>query len=102
MPIVTAGPMTVDGFYAFTDTRPDEERWELIDGQLVLNEPPGVIHQWIIRNVFMALVIREREIKASWKVLPGFGVRVSNIDRPQPDLFIIPSLQTFSPKCVVE
>jgi hypothetical protein len=46
--------ITVDEFYAFTDTRPDEERWELIDGQLVLNEPPYVIHQWLIKNVLVA------------------------------------------------
>jgi hypothetical protein len=28
----TPGPMTVDEFYAFTDTRPDDEKWELIGG----------------------------------------------------------------------
>jgi hypothetical protein len=31
-PDVDIGPMTVDDFYAFTDTRPDDEKWELIGG----------------------------------------------------------------------
>lgn len=92
IPIIDTGPMTVDEFYAFTDTRPDEERWELIDGQLVLNEPPYGIHQWLISNVLVALALKGRETKARWEVLPGFGVRVSNTDRPQPDLLVIPAL----------
>jgi hypothetical protein len=32
VPAIHAGPMTVEEFYAFTDMRPDEEKWELIDG----------------------------------------------------------------------
>lgn len=28
--------MNIDEFYVFYDTRPDGERWELIDGELVL------------------------------------------------------------------
>jgi hypothetical protein len=26
IPVIDTGPMTVDEFYAFTDTRPDEEK----------------------------------------------------------------------------
>jgi hypothetical protein len=37
VPTIKTGPMTVEEFYAFTDTRPDEEKWELIDGEPVLN-----------------------------------------------------------------
>ena len=29
--------MTIEEFLAFTDTRPEEERWELIEGVPVLN-----------------------------------------------------------------
>jgi hypothetical protein len=32
IPVIDIGPMTVDEFYAFTDTRPDDETWELIGG----------------------------------------------------------------------
>jgi hypothetical protein len=37
VPTIDTGPITVADFYAFTDRRPDEEKWELIDGELILN-----------------------------------------------------------------
>ena len=40
VPTIKTGPMTVGEFYAFTDTRPDEEKWELIDGEPILNASP--------------------------------------------------------------
>jgi len=49
------------------------------------------MHQWIVRNVVVALANRERELKAPWAVLPGLGVRVSEKDRPEPDVLVIPS-----------
>jgi Uma2 family endonuclease len=84
-------PMTVDEFYAFTDTRPDGEKWELIEGEPVLNASPSQFHQWIARNVIVALTNREREIKAPWVALYDIGVRVSEKDRPEPDILVYPS-----------
>ncbi len=85
------GPMTVDEFYAFTDTRPDEEKWELIGGEPVLNAWPLDVHQWIVRNVFGWLLIKERELNPPWASLPGLGVRVSDRDLPGPDVLVFPS-----------
>jgi len=83
--------MTVEEFYAFTDTRPDEEKWELIEGEPILNAAPSRLHQRIIKNLILALGNRERELAASWTVLPGLGVRVSETDRPEPDVLVVPS-----------
>jgi Uma2 family endonuclease len=91
VPVIDTGPMTVAEFYAFTDTRPDEEKWELIDGEPILNAAPTQMHQWIVRNVVVALCNRERELNAPWAVLPELGVRVSKTDRPEPDVLVIPS-----------
>jgi Uma2 family endonuclease len=91
VPVIHTGPMTVEEFYAFTDTRPDEEKWELIDGEPVLNAAPSPRHQLIVRNLVFALTSREHELGAAWMVLPGLGVRVSDTDRPEPDVLIIPS-----------
>jgi hypothetical protein len=41
VPVIDTGPMTVEEFYAFTDTRPDEEKWELIEGEPILNAAPS-------------------------------------------------------------
>jgi Uma2 family endonuclease len=90
IPTIKTGPMTVDEFYEFTDRRPDEEKWELIDGEPILNAAPSPLHQWIVRNVLVALTLLERERSASWAVLPSLGVRVSETNRPEPDLVILP------------
>jgi Uma2 family endonuclease len=90
VPTLDTGPMTVEEFYAFTDTQPDEEKWELIDGEPVLNAAPSRLHQRIVKNLVFALTIRERELGAAWQVLPGLGIRVSDSDRPQPDVLVIP------------
>jgi Uma2 family endonuclease len=87
---IDIGPMTVDEFYAFTDTRPDEEKWELIGGEPILNAAPSRLHQKIVKNVIVALENRAREMAASWEVLPGLGVRVSDTDRPEPDVVVAP------------
>ena len=96
VPTIKTGPMTVEEFYSFTDTRPDEEKWELIDGEPVLNASPSPIHQWIVKNLVVALALRERQPNASWATLPGLGVRVSRTNRPEPDVLIIPRA-AFSP-----
>jgi Uma2 family endonuclease len=90
VPTIKTGPMTVDEFYKFTDRRPDEEKWELIDGEPILNAAPSRLHQGIVKNVLFALTLRERELSAAWEVLPGLGVRVSETNRPEPDVVILP------------
>lgn len=90
IPVIDPGPMTVDEFYAFTDTRPDEEKWELIGGEPVLNAAPSPLHQLIVANVILALGFRGRDTGASWAVMPGPGVRISDTDRPEPDVVVTP------------
>jgi Uma2 family endonuclease len=90
VPFIKTGPMTLDEFYEFTDRRPDDEKWELIDGAPILNAAPSPLHQWIVKNVLFALTLRERERAVTWAVLPGLGVRVSETNRPEPDVIILP------------
>jgi Uma2 family endonuclease len=61
IPRIDTGPMTVEEFYAFTDARPDEEKWELIDGEPILGASPS-----------------------------DFGAFVSRTSRPEPDVMILP------------
>jgi Uma2 family endonuclease len=90
VPTIKTGPMTVEEFYALTDTRPDEEKWELIDGEPVLNASPSELHQRIIKNLSFALATLERRPGTTWEMLPGLGVRVSDTSRPEPDVLIVP------------
>ena len=89
VPTIKTGPMTVEEFYAFTEARPDEEKWELIDGEPVLNASPSPMHQWIVANVLLALRNRAGA-NALWAALPGLGVRVSDVNRPEPDVLVVP------------
>jgi Uma2 family endonuclease len=90
VPTISTDPMTVEEFYAFTDARPDEEKWELIDGEPILNAAPSPTHQRIVKNLTFVLTTLERRPGTSWEVLPGLGVRVSDKNRPEPDVLVIP------------
>ncbi len=94
VPTVKTGPMTIDEFYAFTDTRPDEEKWELIDGEPVLHASPSGTHHLIIANLIFALGANERAAAAPWRAMPGIGVRVSDTKRPEPDVMVVPKMSS--------
>lgn len=94
IPFIDIGPMTVDEFYAFTDTQPDDEKWELIGGEPILHASPNWDHQQIVMNVARTLGNLQEELAAPWRVLPGLGARVSETDRPEPDVLVaVPSSQ---------
>ena len=82
--------MTIEEFLAFTDTRPEEERWELIEGVPVLNPSPIDYHQIVVTNIVAFLVRRKIEMKAAWLPLIGTGTRVpvSVHSLPQPDVMV--------------
>ena len=82
--------MTIEEFLAFTDTRPDDEKWELIEGQPVLNATPSDFHQLIVTNLIVELTLIRRSTNASWLVLPGVGARVPVSPRslPEPDVMV--------------
>jgi len=82
--------MTIEEFLAFTDTRPDEERWELIEGMPVLNPSPIDYHQMVVANIVAFLIRIKVEAGASWFPLIGTGTRVpaSANSLPQPDIMV--------------
>jgi Uma2 family endonuclease len=94
VPSRNPAPMTAEEFFAFTETRPDEEKWELIEGEPVMNASASRLHQRISGNLFAALKRFEQAQKLdgalAWEVLPGIGIRVSPINVPVPDALIRP------------
>ena len=91
VPTIKTGPMTVEEYFAFTDTRPDNEKWELIDGEPILNASPSRLHQITFLNLAYLLGALQRERRQSWEASPGIGVRVSDVSLPEPDFFIVPA-----------
>lgn len=83
--------MRVQDFLAFLDGRPDEERWELIEGMPIMMTPPLIAHQRIASNLEQALnkaiAARgldrraDREIGLQIESAPGY--------RPEPEVTVI-------------
>jgi Uma2 family endonuclease len=82
--------LTVEEFLAFTETRPNGERWELIEGRAVMNPSPTDCHQTIVLNIGGFLIQEKLRLGASWLPLLGVGTRVpiSENSLPQPDLMV--------------
>jgi Uma2 family endonuclease len=91
VPTIETGPMTVEEYFAFTDTRPDNEKWELIDGEPILHASPSGLHHKILKNLIFLLATIEQRQPQSWEAIPGIGVRVSDTSLPEPDVFILPA-----------
>src|SRR5262245_51849988 len=91
--------MTVEEFLAFTDTRPEEERWELIEGVPVLSPSPTDYHQIVVTNISGFLWRFKAERNPNWFPLIGTGTRVpaSKNSLPQPDIMVKERPPTGSP-----
>jgi Uma2 family endonuclease len=91
--------MTIEEFLAFTDTRPEEERWELIEGVAVMNPAPIEHHQMIVANIVAYLIAHKRRTGVAWLPMLGVGTRVPVSPRslPQPDVFVKEAAATDSP-----
>ncbi len=91
--------LTIEEFLAFTDTRPDGERWELIEGVAVFNPSPVDYHQMVVANIVGFLIAHKRQTAAGWYPMPGVGTRVPVSPRslPQPDVFVKEDAMTGSP-----
>lgn len=91
--------LTIEEFLAFTDTRPDGERWELIEGVAVLTPSPVDHHQIVVANIVTNLMLHKQRTGVSWLPMLGVGTRVPISPRslPQPDVFVKEGAATGSP-----
>ena len=82
--------MTVEEFLAFVGTRPDEERWELIEGVPTLSPSPVDYHQIVCSNLIFELMTLKRATSATWIPLIGTNARVpvSPNSLPLPDVMV--------------
>jgi hypothetical protein len=64
VPHLDSGPMRAEEFFAFTATRPDDEKWELIEGEPILNASASFLHQIVAGNLIFLLGQRARDADA--------------------------------------
>lgn len=82
---------TADQFLAFYMTRPDEERWQLVDGLAMMMTPATIRHQRIGKNLVGLL---DSALEASRSDLVAYyelGLRIPGVDdfNPMPDVVVI-------------
>jgi Uma2 family endonuclease len=85
---------TIEAFHAFADERPEIEKWELINGDMVLNPTSTNWHQVIVGRLIHELYKAREVAGRSWQILPGIGARLPDdpYNEPVPDVMIIPEL----------
>jgi Uma2 family endonuclease len=82
---------SVEAYLAWIATRPDEERWQLIDGVAMMMTPPTLRHRTIARNLMLELTIQLRQAGAPYSVLHEVGLIVPGVDlfRPEADVAVV-------------
>ena len=92
-----SGSMDVDEFMAFLETRPDNERWDLIEGVAVMMAPPSYAHQRITRNLCellnSAFAAERRNLFAYFNA----GVRNPGLRnfQPEPDAVVVAGVASY-------
>src|SRR5215472_13389592 len=77
------GPLTV----ADLDRTPDDgRRYELVDGVLIVSPAPIVDHQVVVHKL---AVLLEAALPDEFDVVPGPGVRMSEVTEVVPDLAVV-------------
>lgn len=69
------GRFSADEFLAFLETRPEKERWQLIDGAAVMMTPPTLIHQLIGLNLIERLNAALRTARPDLVALYEVGLK---------------------------
>ena len=83
--------LDVRQFLDFLECRPDEEKWELIDGYALMMAQPTFGHQGISGNLWRALNDRLELAKPEWLAHFEVGIEFPEYSRyrPQPDLMVV-------------
>ena len=90
----SSGSMDVDEFMAFLETRPDNERWDLIEGVAVMMAPPSYAHQRTTRNFCELLNSAFSEQRLDLFAYFSAGVRNPGLRnfQPEPDVVVVPGV----------
>ncbi len=88
--LAEADQMTIAEFLAFMDSRPDGERWELIEGVAYGCRVRTQIEQCVTVNIAMALTNAKHAAEAQWTPILGVFTQVPVAPNTllRPDLFV--------------
>lgn len=97
LPETGSGLWTADQFLEFYMTRPDQERWQLVDGLAMMMVPPTPRHQRLGRNLLRLLDRSLQRNRPELEVLYELGIRIPGIEdfNPEPDLLVLAASDEF-------
>ena len=84
-------PWTEDEFYAARDDAPPGERWELVDGEVLVTPAPHWIHQRIIGRLYELVAPYVRLQALGETFLSPLDVKLKPGLVLQPDLLVVPT-----------
>ena len=87
----SSGHLSVAAFRAWRASRPDEERWELIDGVPVMMTPPTLAHQRITSNLERLLNDALEAANLPFEAYQRAGLNLANVEYydPEPDVIVV-------------
>jgi Uma2 family endonuclease len=85
-----SGLWTADQFLGFHMTRPNEERWQLVDGLAIMMVPPSFLHQRIANNFQSGLRDSLGRSRPDLFAFENVGLRIPGVHdfNPQPDIAV--------------
>jgi Uma2 family endonuclease len=92
-PVRTDGKFTVEEYLAFIESRPEEERWQLIDGVAMMMPPPTLRHQRIASNLARLLNAHLEKVRPDLYAYQEVGLMVPDVAsfRPEADVAVLDS-----------
>ena len=89
-PVRKDGKFSVEEYFALIESRPEEERWQLIDGVAMMMPPPTRVHQLIASNLAFELNTHFRAHRPELCALQEVGLIVPEAElfRPEADVAV--------------
>lgn len=86
-----SGHLSVAAFRAWRASRPDEERWELIDGVPMMMTPPTLAHQRIASNLERLLNDALEAARLPFEAYQRAGLNLANVEYydSEPDVVVV-------------
>ena len=91
------GKFSVEEYFALIESRPEEERWQLIDGVATMMPPPTRVHQRIASNLAFELNTHFRAHRPELCALQEVGLIVPEAElfRPEADVAVLDAMADY-------
>lgn len=96
-PVRKDGKFGVEEYFALIESRPEEERWQLIDGVAMMMPPPTLVHQRIASNLARSLNDHFDSNRPDLYAFQEVGLIVPDAElfRPEADVAVLDAMADY-------